>query len=185
MTARAARPLLVAAFVVSVPSFLFCQSSTSYRLPEHLFNAGGRPAQAVVSTSPSFKLSLDSIGEPVAGRSLTGVSYRVDGGVAQAYRPPGEVNGLEFLADQQTIAWDWEPASTTFNVYRGPLTTLPGAYGTCGLSHATDSSWSDATMPSPGTSLFYLVTGENRLGQEGTKGYTSAGAERPNPSPCP
>jgi hypothetical protein len=33
--------------------------------------------------------------------------------------------------------------------------------------------------------LFYLVTGENRLGEEGTKGRTSTGAERVNPTPCP
>ena len=177
------RGWLSIALVLSTP--VFAQSSASYRLGEQVFNAGGRPSQAVVSVSPSFRLSLDSIGEAIAERDVTSASYRLGGGVASINRPPAEVQDLEILSDGQTLTWSWEPASTTFNVYRGPLTTLPGTYGTCGISYLPESSWSDSTIPALGTSLFYLVTGENRLGQEGTKGHDSAGAERGNPLPCP
>lgn len=185
MRARVTRPLLVAAIVVSIPSSILAQSSASYKLTEQVFNTGGRPAQAVVSGSMSYRLSLDSIGEAIAGQALTGVSYRIKGGITSTYQPPGEAGGLQFLADLQTLTWNWEPASTTFNVYRGLLSTLPGGYGTCGVSQVAGTSWSDSTIPVQGTSLFYLVTGESRLGEEGTKGYTSAGAQRGNPSPCP
>ena len=43
----------------------------------------------------------------------------------------------------------------------------------------------DDTLPSTGTGLFYLVTGVNRLREEGTKGRSSSGTERANPLPCP
>ena len=33
--------------------------------------------------------------------------------------------------------------------------------------------------------LDQLVTARNRLTEEGTKGFTSAGAQRSNPAPCP
>ena len=185
MTARVAGPFLVAVMVVSIPTSILGQSSASYRLNEHAFNAGGRPAQAVVSSSMSYRLSLDSIGEPIAGQALAGASFRLDGGIASAYPPPGEVDGLDVLGDMQTLSWFWEPASTAFNVYTGPLTTLPGGYGACAVARVAGISWVDAAMPAPGSGVFYLVTGENRLREEGTKGYAWDGAERGNPSPCP
>jgi hypothetical protein len=185
MTARPSRHLLVAAFVVSIPPSIFAQSSASFRLTEHVFNAGGRPAQAVVSSSESYRLSLDSIGEPIAGQALDGASYRLDGGVASAYPPPGEVGGLDILADSQTLSWFREPASTAYNVYTSPLSTLPGGYGACAIARVAGTSWVDPALPAPGNGVFYLVTGENRLREEGTKGYASSGSERSNPSPCP
>ena len=36
-----------------------------------------------------------------------------------------------------------------------------------------------------GNGYFYLVTARNRLWEEGTKGSSSAGAQRANPAPCP
>ncbi len=33
--------------------------------------------------------------------------------------------------------------------------------------------------------LLTLVTARNRLGEEGTRGFRSSGAERPGLSPCP
>jgi len=185
MTARAAGTLLAAAIVVSIPCTALAQSSASYKLDEHAFNAGGRPAQAVVSSSASYRLTLDSIGESIAGQVLAGVSYQLEGGLASSYPPPGEVHDLELLEDLQTLTWSWEPASTSYNIYRGPLSTLPGGYGTCAVSGVAGASWGDAFLPPPGAGVFYLVTGENRLWQEGTKGHASTGAERANPSPCP
>jgi len=185
MMARAAGSILAAAIVVSIPLPALAQSSASYKLGEHAFNAGGRPAQALVSTSVSYRLTLDSIGESIAGQALGGASYQLEGGLASTYPPPGEVDGLELLGDLQTLTWSWEPASTAYNVYSGLLSTLPGGYGTCAISRVAGASWGDTFLPPPGAGAFYLVTGENRLRQEGTKGYTSAGAERSNPSPCP
>jgi hypothetical protein len=42
----------------------------------------------------------------------------------------------------------------------------------------------DPASPPPDSIYFYLVTAENRLGEEGTKGYSSSGVER-HGSDCP
>ena len=175
----------IAAMVAAIPSSLLAQSSPSHTQREHVFNAGGRPEQAVISTSPSYRISLDSIGEPIAARLLTGVSFKVDGGLAAAYPPPGEVVGLRLLDDRQTLVWSREPSSTAYNVYADLLSSLPGGFGTCAVARVTGTSAVDTTQPSPGSGLFYLVTGVNRLREEGTKGRTSSGTERANPLPCP
>jgi hypothetical protein len=185
MTARRFGSLLVAALVVSMPSAILAQSSASYRLSEHAFNAAGRPAQGVVSTSTSYRLSLDSIGESIAGGALDGASYHLDGGIAATHRPPGEVTGLQILADQQTVTWAWEPASMTFNVYSGPVNTLAGGSGTCAAASVAGTTWPDTTAPASRSALFYLVAGENGLRQEGTLGYASSGAERGGAVSCP
>ena len=185
MTARPSRSLLVAAFVLSLPGSILAQSSATYRLAETVFNAGGRPVQGVVSSSTSYRLSLDAIGESIAGQTLDGASYRLDSGIASTNRPPGEVDDLQMLADLQTLTWSWEPASMEFNIYSGPLNTLPAGHGTCAASRVAGTTWADATLPAPRSVIFYLVTGENRLRQEGTMGYASSGAERGNASSCP
>ncbi|HUD71215.1 MAG TPA: hypothetical protein VMQ62_04570 [Dongiaceae bacterium] len=185
MTTRAFQAIGVAVMLTAIPASLFAQSGPSHTLSEHVFNAGGRPAQAVTSASTSFRLSLDSIGESIASRTLSGASFRLGGGLAMAYVPPGEVAGLQMLADQQTLVWSSEPASTAYNVYTGLLSSLPGGFGACGVARVPGTTASDVTTPSAGTGLFYLITGVNRLREEGTKGYTSYGAERSNPLPCP
>jgi hypothetical protein len=43
----------------------------------------------------------------------------------------------------------------------------------------------DPDVPSVTTGYFYLVTADNRLDEEGTKGFRSNGTERGNPAPCP
>jgi len=177
--------IVVAAIVLAAPGLARAQSSAGYKLEEHVLNAGGRPAQGIVSGSPSYKLSLDSIGGAIAGATLSGASYRVAGGFVPAYLPPGEVGGLGLLGDQQTLTWSHEPASTTYNLYAGALSTLPGGYGGCAVSLIPQTSLVDASTPAPRSGVFYLVTGENRLREEGTKGRTSTGAVRTNLSPCP
>ena len=178
---------MIIALVLMVPAAIQAQSGAGYRLDEHSLNAGGRPAQAVVSISPSYRVSLESIGQPVIGRALSGASFRLQGGFVSAYPPPGEVAGLTFLADQQTLTWLREPASTSYDIYSGPISSLPGGYGLCAEARVAGISWSSATTPAPapGSGLFYLVTGVNRLREEGTKGYASSGAQRGNPAQCP
>jgi hypothetical protein len=187
MTRRTMRwiPSAMLAAIVAMPGAVRAQSSAGYTLEEHTLNNGGRPLDAIVSTSPSFRISLDAIGGSMVRGGLSGVSYRMDGGFAVSYPPPGEVEGLQMLADRQTLTWIASPASSVFNVYSGPISTLPGTFGGCAASRVAGTSWADPTVPAPGTGLFYLVTGENRLGEEGTKGRTSTGAERGNPTPCP
>ncbi len=185
MTARTIQAIGVGLILIAIPASLFAQSGPGHTLSEHVFNAGGRPAQAVTSGSTSFRLSLDSIGEPIASRTLSGTSFRLGGGLAMTYAPPGEVGGLLMLADRETLVWSSEPASTAYNVYTGLLSSLPGGYGACGVARVPGTTAGDVTTPAPGTGLFYLVTGVNRLREEGTKGFTSSGTERSNPLPCP
>jgi len=177
--------LVVLAVALSFPGAVIAQSSASYKLNEHALNAGGHPAQAIVATSATFRITLDSVAGPIAGRGITGPSYRMTAGFGSAYAPPGEVPGLEFLADGETLQWLPEPASTAYDVYTSSLSTLPGAYGACAAPRVTGRSWIDSATLAPGGGRFYLVTGVNRLMEEGTKGRTSSGAERANPSPCP
>jgi hypothetical protein len=178
--------LLAGVLLALAPPVLFAQSSASYRIDEKALNEGGRPAQAVVCTSASYRISLDAIGDPIAGLTMSGPSFHLGGGsLATAFPPPGEVNGLQLLADRQTLAWAPEPAASAYNVYAGLLSTLPGQFGACAIARVAGTSAVDLTVPSLGTGLFYLVTGVNRLREESTKGHTSNGSERANPSPCP
>ncbi len=179
------RRWMIVVMALLAPGAVLAQSSASYRLQEHALNAGGRPMDAVVSTSASFRLTLDSIDEPIARRGLWGMSYILDGGMTPTYGPPGEVEGLDVLGDLQTLVWSFEPASDAYNLYSGSLSTLPGMYGGCAASRVGGTTTVDPSLPAPGDGLFYIVTGENRLRQEGTKGLTSVGAERANPAPCP
>jgi hypothetical protein len=182
MTARA-WSVVAAVLAAWLPAA--AQSSPNYVLREHTLNAGGRPAQAVVAGSASFRVTLDSIGGPVVARAISGASFRMSAGFDAAYAPPGEVMGVEFLADRQTLRWLNEANSTAYDVYASRLSTLPGAFGGCAQSRVAGNSWSDPATPPLGDGLFYLVTGLNRLDEEGTKGQTSGGTERSNSSPCP
>jgi hypothetical protein len=162
------------------------QESASYRLEEHVLNAGGRPADGVEATSASYRVSLDAIGQGVLGRDLGSASYRMDGGFVSAYPPPGEVTGL-FLTDAVTLVWDPEPAAGYYNLYRDAMTALSDlGYGRCKQQRLATTTTTDPAVPSPpGEGYFYLVTAANRLHEEGTKGWDSSLNERPNPTPCP
>lgn len=160
------------------------QQSASYKLQESVLNAGGHPAQGTVLSSASFKIKLDSIGEGLAGIALGSASYHADGGFVGAYPPPGEVTG-DYFRTKTMLAWNPEKSVGVYNVYRNTIATLPGAFGTCLGGSVPDASYTDATVPSAGTGYFYLVTAENRLGEEGTKGYQSSGVQRTNTAACP
>lgn len=160
------------------------QESPSYKLREHVWNAGGNPDGGAVLASPSFRVKLDAIGEGVAGAALGSASYHMDGGFVPAYPPPREVLNLRF-ANKTTLSWDPERSVGDYDVYRDPLGSLPGSFGVC-LQHDIAAQMAvDAGVPGVGSGYFYLVTAENRLDEEGTKGFRSNGTERPNPAPCP
>jgi hypothetical protein len=169
--------------VVALPAL--GQQGPSFKLTEHVFNAGGHPAGGVVMTSASFRVNLDSIGDALADNGLSGPSYRMDAGFAPAYPPPGEVRGLWF-SDEQTLHWDPERSAGAYNLYRGLISDLSGlGYGDCHQQEIAGVTYTDGDAPPVGDGHFLLVTARNRLGEEGTKGFDSDSAERANLSPCP
>ena len=160
------------------------QVSTSYKIEEHTFNAGGRPDDGAIASSAGFRISLDAIGDGVVGGGLTSASYELDGGWVSAYPPPGEVVGLRFESPQ-FLSWDAEMSVGSYHVYKDSFGTLPGGYGVCFESGITGTSAQDLSTPLPGQGWFYLVTASNRLAEEGSKGTSHGGTQRTNPSPCP
>jgi hypothetical protein len=108
----------------------------------------------------------------------------MDAGFVVPYPPPEEVTGLRFDTLAK-LAWDPEPSTGTYNAYRGLLSSLPGlSYGACHASGIADENTTDNGTPAAGTGFFYLITAENLLAQEGTKGFDHDGDERANASPC-
>jgi len=162
-------PVLVALLALPVAA----QQSASYKLGEHVFNAGGNPAGFVVPASASYKISLDSIGEGVVRTGLTSASYHMDGSFTGCYPPPSEVLGLKFY-DAVTLIWDPEKSVGDYNLYRGMIANVSGG-GTCLQQGIVDEKASDAEPLQLGDGFFYLVTAENRLDEEGTKGAGRTG----------
>jgi hypothetical protein len=130
-------------------------------------------------------VTLDSVGDSVSGGTLSSASYNSSPGFPATYPPPGEVATVTFT-DSTTLVWTPEGSTGTYNLYRGLVTDLPGSYGACKLpANILGETATDTEVPLSGQCYFYLVTAENRLAEEGTKGTDSAGVEHPNPSPCP
>ncbi len=177
--------VVMAALVLAIaPSA--AQQSANYKLSEHVFNGGGNPDGGIILASPSFKVTIDSVGDGVLGASLASPSFRSDGGFISAYPPPGEVHALLFRSDHATLLWDPDGSVGAYSLYRDLLSALPsGGYGVCKEFGLVNETATDVEVPPAGWGYFYLVTAENRLGEEGTKGFASYGAERSNPSPCP
>ena len=109
----------------------------------------------------------------------------MDAGLVPAYPPPREVTGLVFL-DDDTLHWDPEPSVGVYNLYRDTLPALPeGGYGSCDQQGLTTTGATDvAPPPGVGDGYFYLVTAENRLAEEGTKGFDTGAVERQG-NACP
>jgi hypothetical protein len=154
------------------------QESASYRLDEHVFNAGGHPADGVEPVSASYRMSLDAMGDSLVPMSLSSASYRLDGGFGSAYPPPGEVLNLVFL-DDENLAWDPERSAGTYDLYRDVVGALPGlGYGACQQQDLPSAGATDTDLAPTGQSFFYLVTVSNRLGEAGTKGFDGGDGER-------
>lgn len=182
---RIAAALLALAPITLVPGAAQAQSSASYTLEESTLNAGGRPASGSFATSASFRLTSDAIGDAAFARGMASASYRADGSFLVAYTPPGEVTALLIAADRQTLTWDAEPSVGDYNLYRDVITNLTDlGYGSCAQQDVADETTTDPSLPPTGDGYFYLVTAENRLGEEGTKGQRSSGTERTGTA-CP
>jgi hypothetical protein len=161
------------------------QTSTSFKVEEHVFNAGGHPSDGDVMASTGFRITLDAIGESVGGSGLNSASFRMDGGFGVAYSPPGEIQGLGFT-DHETLTWNREKSAGVYNLYRDQISNLSGlGSGSCEQNDLPGETATDFSVPAQNTGYFYLVTVENRIGEEGTKGSDSADNVRPNLSACP
>lgn len=144
--------------------------------------AGGHPLQGTRMSSASYRISLDALGDVSGVRSSA--SFRLEGGFVSRYAPPGEVKHLGFTTKSHLV-WDGERSVGTYNVYRAVLTSLPGTFGGCLAAGVAPPAFDDLAIPGPGTGLAYLVTAENRLREEGTKGTSSNGVRRLNAPACP
>lgn len=101
---------------------------------------------------------------------------------AQALLKP--VDDLMADADA-TFTWSPEVHSTTYNVYRSDLPRIvPSSYGACVEAGLPLPSFSDPENPLPAAGFLYFVTGV-KDGIEGSLGFDSDGAMRPNLAPCP
>jgi len=164
------------------------QQSASFQLEGSTLNEGGRPANGVIAQSASFQITLDAVGETVPTFESLSTSFGLSGGIVGAYAPPSEVETMAFgpgAGSATTVLWSPIPTAVRYDVYRGPTGRLPGTYGSCLASDLVGSAYNDPVAPGSGTAFFYLVTGENRLGEEGTKGYQSNGTVRTAAPACP
>jgi hypothetical protein len=154
------------------------QQSTSHTFEEHVFNAGGHPRAGVAPASASHRLTLGSIGDPFAFHRAFGTTMTVDSSFVLAYGPPAEVESLRFT-NPTTLVWNPHHSAGRYNVYRDSLTALAGlGYGACAQEGLVAPTATDTLPIPPGSGRFFLVTVENRLAEEGTKGFGSGGVER-------
>jgi len=177
------KKLTVVLAALAAGSLSFAQQSASYRLAEQAFNAGGNPSQGTVLTSTSYRIRLDAIGDAVGGGALTAPSFHIGGGFIAPYPPPGEVRNVRFSAPTSMV-WDHEVSVGAYNIYRGTVGSFAG-YGACFQSDLPTEVATIPGSPSTGQAFYFLVTAENTINDEGTKGFASSGAMRPNASPCP
>lgn len=179
----AAATLVALSWMPDLPA----QQSASFRMSEHAINNGGDPRDGLFLSSPGFQLTIDAIGQATGGLLLSGLSHSLEGGLVAALAPPGEVLDLRFI-DGTTLVWAVEPRAADYALYAGvaPLGLDPG-YGACTQPPPPilTESVTVPEAPAPGEIRFYLVTARSILGEEGTKGYASGGAERSNTLPCP
>ena len=167
------RLMSIPVLAVLVVTPLAAQQSSSYKLAEHTLNAGGHPEGGAVLTSASYRISLDSIGEGLAGVGMNSPSYSMDGSFGACYPPPGEVHGLRFT-DAQTMVWNPEKSVGLYNLYRDDLGEV-SAGGNCLQQDLAGETATDTDPVEVGEGFFYLVTAKNRLGEEGSKGFGRTG----------
>ena len=176
------RRLLFSFLVLACATSVLAQSSANYQIEQPTLNNGGNPSP--VLSSPNFQVTMDALGNGLALTGLASPSYGMDAGFATDYRPPGEVQNLRFTS-KTAFGWNPEPSVGTYRVYRGLVSDLSSGYGTCFSQGLNTPQGSDTGVPSLGQAVFYLITAENRIAEEGTMGNNSAGTPRLNATPCP
>src|SRR5262249_7895115 len=110
---------------------------------------------------------------------------------AGSYDAPGEVSGLVFAADGETLSWvslaRADGSGTLYDALRGDLAALRSGVGigsaACLAPAATASSIADAEAPAEGSGYYYVVQGRNGCG-DGGWGAASDGTPRSHGA-CP
>ena len=72
-----------------------------------------------------------------------------------------------------TLTWPAEPSAGVYNLYRDDISN---GFGDCEEQDIAGTTTTDTAIPT--TAFFYLATVENRLAEEGTKGFQSNATER-------
>lgn len=163
------------------------QQSASFRVSDSSINAGSVPLGGQALESAGFRVTLAAIGDATVEGTAASPSYFADPGFVQAYAPPQELSNLRFVS-KTLLTWNRSETAIRFDVYRGRLTEL--RLGEAGNCHApdlpTNESDEGSTAPAPNAGLwFYLVVGENRLGEQGSRGTRSDGTPRTGGILCP
>jgi hypothetical protein len=77
---------------------------------------------------------------------------------------PGEVSGVAFAADRETLTWDARGDATSYDVLTGDVAELraSGSFddAECGAWRLPDPSWVTSTSPLRGRGTWYLVRGK-------------------------
>ncbi len=173
------RPTMIFAGLV-LTSVALAQTSTNFTLEEYTLNSGGTPSQGVDLTSASFSITLASIGDTAVATGLSSASFEADVGFDAAYPPPGEVAAAcgagepcLVFTNSETLTWPVEPSAGVYNLDRDDTSD---GFGNCEEQDIAGTTTTDTATPT--AAFFYLVTVENRLAEEGTKGFQSNATER-------
>ena len=174
--------MVLAALLLLALGTASAQTSASFQLEEYTLNAGGTPSQGTEVVSASFRMTVSSIGDTVSAAGLGSTSFQLDSGFAVAYPPPGEVAAMcggagacLAFTDLQTLIWPTERSAGLYNLYRDDMSA---GYGVCEQQDLGATTATDLSAPSTDNAFYYLVTVENRLAEEGTKGFQSGAIER-------
>ncbi len=169
------RWLMVLVALMACGSVL-AQESTSFKIKSAVLNAGGRPLDGTASSSASFMVRPDAIGDPVVTHAAVseGGSFRLNAGFVQAFPPPGEVRNLEFI-DPVTMTWDADPLAMHYHAYRaGPMGTATAVtpVGHCLQADVIGPTTMETAIPPPNLAFFYTINAVNCTGIEGHEGAT-------------
>src|SRR5262245_10573675 len=104
MTRITMASLLASALLLAAASPLRAQESAHFRIDQAVLNAAGHPARGDTMASGSWRLSLDALGDALAGAPLSSSSFTLGAGIVPSHPAPGEVGLLRFV-DQQTLVW--------------------------------------------------------------------------------
>lgn len=143
-----------------------------------------------IMTFPSLTGTFSNVNQP--GTNCVGFTTRYDptAVVLTWVHLPTEVHDQRIAANKTTISWGAPPpyAGTTFDVVRGRISALPvgsqPGSESCIAQNIATTQTTDATMPTVGTSFWYLVRERVAGCGVGTYGKTSSGSNR-NSSACP
>ncbi|HYV20533.1 MAG TPA: DUF1800 domain-containing protein [Verrucomicrobiae bacterium] len=96
---------------------------------------------------------------------------------------PGEVARIT-VAPSSLLIWSPVTTATSYNVYRGLVSTLHHGDGAECHDRVTTASLKTTGNPPVGEAFYYLVTAESDTGGEGTIGSGTGGLSRPRRGTC-